>query len=251
GLVALQTAVITSALPFCVIICFICYSLLKALKTETELKKAGYNTERNDVLLSKNAIAVPGTAPVDTPISETFDIEGNNTLANINMKDEISEAMGKEEHAKDWRSRLKRLEKKHDREYLRDVMEQSSAENAGRVDKELQEFISKVVKPAFSEIEQELVKYDRKVKISISHHQASIIVMKNNIEELYYGIRGRAYHKFSYSFPSFKATDVEVAAYAQVVLRGGSRKLHELKKFTKKGIIHDFLNEYEKWAILS
>jgi hypothetical protein len=107
-----------------------------------------------------------------------------------------------------------------------------------------------VAKPAFIEIEKEVVKYGRTVKINTSEHQASIIVSKGNIEELFYGIRGKAYHSFDYTFPSFDLTDTAVRCYGQVLLRSGGKKVYELKKFTRKSIIHDFLNEYEKWAIL-
>jgi hypothetical protein len=106
------------------------------------------------------------------------------------------------------------------------------------------------VKPAFLDIEQELKKYDRVIQINLAEHQASIIVKKGNVEELFYGIRGTVFHRLGYNFPNFNVTDTTAKCYAQVLLRSGAKKVYVLKKFTRKNIIHDFLNEYEKWAIL-
>ena len=250
GLVALQTAVITTALPFCIIMLFICYSLWKALKTETEIKSAMKVNAEQDVIISKNSIAVPGMTPIDTPISDTFSIDDEGGFYKDSFKEQVSEVMHSSDK-EDWKDRLKRLRRKHHSEYLSDLIDSSPAKNVEEVNEKLQRFIAEIVKPAFIDIEEELTQYGRNVQVSISQHQASIIVFKGDVEELYYAIRGKTYHKFSYTFPAFNPKDVKLDCYAQIVLRSGTGKVHELRKFTKKNIIHDFLNEYEKWAIIN
>ncbi|MCP3965370.1 MAG: BCCT family transporter [Lentisphaerae bacterium] len=251
GLLALQTAVITTALPFAVVMLFICYALWKALRTDTALKEAKESVWEQNILLAKTSISVPGIQPVVTPISETYELEVEGILPSSGVIDQISEMSSDGDYSKDWKKRLTRLKSKHYPEYFADQYEHTDDDNLKKANQRLKAFINDVVKPAFIDIEKELVKYSRTVKISISEHQASVIVMKSDIEELYYGIRGKAYHKLGYTFPAFDPTDSEVKCYAQVMLRSGGKKIHELKKFTKDNIIHDFLNEYEKWAILN
>ncbi|WET07728.1 BCCT family transporter [Lentisphaerota bacterium ZTH] len=251
GLVALQTAVITMALPFAVIMLFICFSLWKGLKTEVEIKKAKSNISAHGVLLSKESISVPGISPVDTPISKTFDIESQDILSNIPAKEEIIENCSSELYEENWKKRLERLKKRSFHKFFAYHYDNLPEEGLQKMNHKLEDFIQNIVKPAFEEIESEILKYDRSVKLSISTHQASIIVLKDDIEELYYGIRGKIYHKYGYTFPAFNPTDVKMECFAQVILRSGPKKVHELKRFTPEHIIHDFLNEYEKWAILN
>jgi choline/glycine/proline betaine transport protein len=250
GLVALQTGVITTAFPFGIVMLFVCYSLWKALRTDTGLNLASKIISRENIVLSRTSIAVPGIQPVETPISETFNIDSPHVPVNGEVMDQISEMSSEDEFAKNWKKRLHRLKKKHYDKYFADQYENIPDEYMQEADKKLRTFITDVAKPAFIEIEKEVVKYGRTVKINTSEHQASIIVSKGNIEELFYGIRGKAYHSFDYTFPSFDLTDTAVRCYGQVLLRSGGKKVYELKKFTRKSIIHDFLNEYEKWAIL-
>ncbi|MCF7791396.1 MAG: BCCT family transporter [Victivallales bacterium] len=248
GLTALQTAVITTALPFCVIMIAICYCLWKALKTETEIKKAGKSIAEKEVFLSKDSIAVPGVQPVETPISESIDLESEGVHTSV--QEQVSETSTSEDF-KNWEKRLERLKSRRQQDYLTSQPDTIPKEKLNEADKKLKEFIFNTVKPAFISIEKELIKYDRKIRMSISPHQASIIVFNNGIEELYYGIRGKAYHRFNYSFPSFNPKDVRLECFAQVVVRSGSRTPYQISKFNKRNIIHDFLNEYEKWALLS
>ena len=250
GLVALQTGVITTALPFGIVMLFVCYSLWKALRTDTGLNVASKVISRENIVMSRSSIAVPGIQPVETPISETFSIDSPHVPVNGEVMSQISGMSSEDDFTQNWKKRLHRLKKKHYDKYFADQYESIPDEYMQEADKKLRDFITDVVKPAFIEIEEEVIKYGRTVKINISEHQASIIVSKGNIEELFYGIRGKVYHSFDYTFPSFDLTDTAVRCYGQVLLRSGGKKVYELKKFTRKSIIHDFLNEYEKWAIL-
>jgi choline/glycine/proline betaine transport protein len=249
GLVALQTGVITTALPFGIVMLFVCYSLWKALRADTVVNVASKSVAKENIVLSRTSIAVPGIQPVETPISETFSLDSQIPVDDQIM-DQLTEISGEDELNKNWKKRLYRLKKKHYEKYFADQYESIPDEYMHEADKKLREFITEVVKPAFIEIEKEIIKYDRTVRINTSEHQASLIVSKGDIEEIFYGIRGKVYHQFDYTFPSFNLTDTAVRCYGQVLLRSGSKKVYELKKFTRKSIIHDFLNEYEKWAIL-
>ena len=250
GLIALQTGVIVTALPFAVVLLFVSYSLWKALKTDTGINLAQELGEDKNILLSRDFISVAGIQPVNTPISEKINIDSKNVLSNAPMLDHISEITSDDEFSKNWKKRLTRLKRKHYAKYFAEQYENISDEDIELANNNLKEFILDVVKPAFLDIKEELEKYNRIIQINFSEHQASIIVRKNNMEELFYGIRGKVFHRLGYNFPNFNLTDATVKCYAQVLLRSGGKKVYELKKFTRENIIHDFLNEYEKWAIL-
>ena len=250
GLAALQTAVLTTALPFAIVMLVFCYTLWKALRTDTALKKAQGDIGSNKILMGKDSISVPGIQPVKTAITEKYPIE-EGIFAESQVLEQISEISSSDDFSKNWKKRLKRLESSKYHDYFEeqhDIVEEESLQAA---DVKLSEFINTVVKPAFLEIKNELANYERTVKLSVSAHQASIVVMKGDFEELYYGVRGKVYHKLSYAFPTFDTTNTEIECYAQILLRGEKKKLYELKKFTKSNIIHDFINEYEKWALLN
>ncbi len=252
GLVAMRSALLITALPFAIVLFFFCYSLWKALRTDTALKEAKGATENSNVLLNRNFISVPGIQPVDTAISEHFQIEDEDVFPESDVLEQINEISADDNNFRnDWKKRLKRLEGANYNDYFTEQFENVEDKYVDKANEKLIEFIDQTVKPAFLEIKQELVSYDRTVKLNISKHQASIIVMKGDIEELCYGIRGKVYHKLSYTFPAFDTTNTEIECYGQIFLRGESKTLHELKKFTKSNIIHDFINEYEKWAILN
>ena len=252
GLSALQTAVIITALPFSLIMLVICYALWKALRTESAIIKTKGSIGRKQVVLAKDSISIAGIQPYDTPLNDTVTLASENLFSETPVMEQINEiTTDNDDYSKNWKKRLLRLKSKKYPEYFEDQLESLEDEEREKCSKKLNDFIIKTVQPVFKELKIELEKYNRNVVISISHHQASIVVLKGDIEELYYGIRGKVFHKLGYTFPDFDPTDSEVKCYAQVLLRGGNKKLHELKSFNKNNIIHDFLNEYEKWAVLN
>ena len=250
GLTALQTMVIIMALPFSIILLITCYSLWKGLTVDSNLRQAQSSLNDHQAIISRNAIAMPAIQPIETSISVTPDLPAEEIITNPDMVGQLNDIKKNEEFYDDWKKRLLRLKKKHYKDYFSERMDIDNETKIKKIDEKLVAFIKIVVAPAFEQIAEELTKYDRQVKVSVAGHQASIIVQKDNNEELYYGIRAKAYRKFGYTFPSFDPTDTEMKYYGQIILRSGSKATHEIKNFTTNGIIHDFLNEYEKWAIL-
>ncbi len=127
----------------------------------------------------------------------------------------------------------------------------TTQQSLNSIDQTLKSFVSATVAPAFEEIAAELRQYGRGVRLSVSSHQASIIAKKGDYDDLYYGIRAKAYQEFNYTFPSFDPTDMNLLAYREILLRSGIKATGKTQSFTPEGIIHDFLNEYDKWAILN
>lgn len=145
------------------------------------------------------------------------------------------------EEQKDWRSALRDLvsQKKPAQPPQQEAVEDTR--------KEVADLIENVVLPAFQELKAELENLDRTVEIDRRQYQASLTVHYHGREEFSYAIRGHVYHKMSFAFPEIVEGKTKRISKAEVVLRGGPRSGYEVHKFTKEGIIRDFLKEYKKW----
>lgn len=144
----------------------------------------------------------------------------------------------------DWRSRLEAIVR--NKTEVRRVSKVSPDEARRRID----EFLHNIVLPAFKELEREfnqrgyhVVIYDRE-----DRDEASICVLENETEEFVYTIRCRAYYKGTIAFPNLGEERKSQVFKAEVLVGKGTQRTHELHKFTREGIIHDFLDEYEKWV---
>ncbi|UDQ96479.1 BCCT family transporter [Lentisphaerota bacterium WC36G] len=250
GLAAFQSVLIITAFPFCIVMLVMCYSLTKGLLADSALKESCKELQTQHIMLNKNAIAMPSNQFVETPISESLHLDDHDYLSGSGILDHISELQDKNNEEIHWQERLEKLENNNVEcfaDQFRDVADHKISE----ADSKLQSFIMQKVKPAFATIKKELAKYDKTVKIYESRHHVSIVVMNEDIEEFYYGIKGHAYHKFDYSFPALDFKDSDMKCYAQAVLRSGKKKVYDLDKFSLESIIHDFINEYEKRALFT
>lgn len=146
-------------------------------------------------------------------------------------------------------------QKKDWREELREVMESQPArvpefqrEQIDVARTEVEQFIIETVVPAYEELEAELRNYGRDVEIDKRKYQASIHVFKGGKEEFSYGIRGHVYHTMSFAFPEFGGKNEPRITKAEIMPKHGGKREYELAKFTRDGIIRDFLEEYSDWA---
>ncbi|MEX0885022.1 MAG: BCCT family transporter [Phycisphaeraceae bacterium] len=111
----------------------------------------------------------------------------------------------------------------------------------------IRQFIANTVIPAFQEIERELEKHGRDVRIEKRADQAALTVYHQGEEEFSYAVRGRAYHKLAFAFPHMGLDDKARIVRGEVVLPSGHPHGYELQHFTREGIIRDFLDEYARW----
>lgn len=241
GLSALQTGAITTALPICLILLAMCWSLFVALRRErhwVETRRLVRRRKR-DARLAELLEEFEDASPPEPAVAaaEQLPKTGEATIGvdpeEIDARTEITQS---------WRSRL------------RSILQQSS-ETAGRrpnvdVDRirsQVNQFLDEIVIPAFKEIREELVQHNREVSIDKQPYQAVLTVRKDGKEEFSYAVRGRAYHKLSFAFPQFDDRDEPRLLRAEVLLPSGPRPEHKTNEFTKDGIIQDFLAEYAKW----
>ncbi len=161
GLVALQTAAITTAAPFCIIMVLMCYSLVKGLRSEPVRMARLRRREELALGVAEEQMAGIGEGELD-----------------------------------DWRRRLRQVvaggkpvsRKKPD----------APTEDARR---SIRDFIANTVLPALEGLREELSRHGRKAEIDREKSRVTLTVFHEDEEEFSYTIRGHAYRKMSSAFP--------------------------------------------------
>ena len=224
GLVALQTAAITTALPLSLIMIVICVGLVKGLSAET------VSGDPISSLMESLRTRI-------TPFQREH-------LGEMPPEASARVAAQSEEDIDNWQDRLKKLMENVKRHRLVEPSEKQATET-------ITNFINNTVLPAYDEIAEQLRLYGREVKIESDDHQATLFVMRGEKEEFAFGIVGQIYYRMDTAFPSIPtpqtATEDDQIALAEVVLRSGREHEAEIREWTKKGIIEDFLNSYSRW----
>lgn len=213
GLDALQAGAIIMALPICLVMVLMCWSLFLALQREFTRIRTAEDRQVTEVLA-----AATGGDVDDLPESSIESIP--------------------------WRDRLRRI--------VTDSEYEMPDKDRQRVDvKDIRQtvagFMEETVIPAFRDIERELKKLGRTVTIEKRPYQTSLTVFHNGQEEFSYAVRGRAFHKLSFAFPEFGGGDEPRILKAEVVLPSGPQSGFKMTEFTRQGIIDDFLGEYAHW----
>lgn len=224
GLVALQTAAITTALPLSIIMIVICVGLVKGLSGETVTSDP----------ISKLVENLRGRI---TPFQKEK-YTGMPPDASARL------AADAEPESERWQERLEQLMENVNRHRLVESTEQQASAT-------ITEFINKTVLPAFSEIADQLKLYGREALIESDDHQATLFVMRGKKEEFAFGIVGQIYYRMDTAFPSIPtpqtAEESDRVARAEVVLRSGREHEAEVRDWTKEAIIENFLEAYSRW----
>jgi len=228
GLKALQTAAITTALPFAVIMVLVCVALSRALRAEQtthdplqELWETAQQLPRSALRILR--VPAAASSPKGAYLSNPPDF----------MK-------ARRNHG-DWRDRLRQITAEPEPTFLHAV---SGQEEANRV---LHHFIDETVVPAFEEIKTELENNGRTATITRGNNRAQLNVFYNEAEEFTYAIEGHAREKAVYAWPKFDTKRGIVAATADVVLRSGKQTEHDIKSFNREQIIENFIEAYSTW----
>ena len=208
GLIALRTAAIATALPFCLVMLVMCYSLVRGLRAE---QRAGFS-------------AFPlGTTELG---DEAEGGAEDSTVNETGWRDRLGHIVG--------RAPVRGPDEK-DFATLRDSREKGAA------------FIDQAVVPAFREIRRELQKHGREVAIEKLRFQAGLIVTREGKEEFRYAVRVRVFRRAVATFPELERPDTPRVLRGEIILRGGVHRDYDLSDFSRQGIIEDFLHEYAKW----
>lgn len=139
------------------------------------------------------------------------------------------------------------------RETLKKMMQakgatiEKKALNLEEARSQIKNFLDTVVIPAFEDLQEELKKYGRNAIVERNDGHAALVVLRDDVEEFSYSIRGRCYHRMSFAYPEIGLDDGARICKAEVLLGDQVRFGNKLGVFTRDSIIRDFLNEYPKW----
>lgn len=209
GLTALQTAAITTALPFCIIMLFICWSLVKGLRMD--LRRYRMRTAAAEM----------------TP-----------ALLATELDDEsMSEQPGSSDQ---WRERLAGLLSRT--EDKRAGVKLSPREHIAG-------FIQGTVIPAFVELRREMKKHGHDAIIERRQNQASLTVIRKEQEEFTYTVRGHGHYGFEVAFPELPRDSDHRYFTAATIVNGEVRRRYPMENITRNRIIEDFLEEYGRWVV--
>jgi choline/glycine/proline betaine transport protein len=234
ALTALQTAAITTALPFCGIMILICWSLYIGLKQERQrqLRKAAAKV----VYQGEHALAGMAAA---TGLPEKTLAEMGQTDEEVPPEVAVEEKTKGRRKPRDWRKELK---------HLYEVMEKEvTTSPAIEAQESIKAFFDEKVLPAFKEIKKEVEKYGRTAKIEHLPFQAELTILKDGEEEYSYSIIGHAYQKPRFAFPEMEMKATPRVLRAEISRAGGKPSSYAIREFTREGIIQDFIQEYSKW----
>ncbi|TVQ55543.1 MAG: BCCT family transporter [Phycisphaerales bacterium] len=229
GLVALQTAAITTAMPFCVVMLFMCYALVKSLRGERVLRQGA-----------------DGRASILPPDSRQPDRLGSGApLAGATPHDgytgSVPRSLAAAERQEDWRKRLQYVIQGYER-YTK-----AAAERHEQAMPRIASFLDGTVLPAFEQIKAQLEEHRRSAEIEREIDRATLTVHRDGEQEFSYSVHCLVREPLTFAFPEFTVKPDEVSIRAEVVLSTGRSREYALDKMTKETIFNDFVAAYARW----
>ena len=229
GLGALQTAAITTALPFAGIMVLICVSLFVALRAE--------RTTHDPLAELWSAVRrIPESAQ-----RHIFRVPAAATTRTGSYADTAPSNAGVRDRSQDWRERLRQITAPPAPAY------HEAAAGEGEARDKLRAFIEETVVPAFARIEAELEHLDRGATIERDAEKARITVTHRGEEEFTYAVEGHVREDLVFAFPKFDTRRGPPRLTAEVVLRSGKHAEHPVRDLGQERIIADFVDAYAKW----
>jgi len=220
GLVALQTAAITTALPFSVLMLFICFGLLKGLRAEvmTSDPLAALHGRMQKRGMQQRQGVTDGIPPAAQPEMLTALVQ-----------------------PKEWRGRLKELMDKV-------AQFRRSEPSVEEADVSVDTFFEDIVLPTFGELKEALEQYERDVWVQKVGRRATLLVFRGGQEEFAYAVQAHVYHRPTFMYPEqAQASEAQLSTRAEVVLRSGTRSETEIHNWTKDSLLEDFIQSYARW----
>ena len=241
GLAALQTAAIITALPFSILMIFICIGLTRGLRAEVR-------THDPFSRLMKRIKRVTGINPVSgapvEPGAPASAMPASPPRAQVRppAAPRPGDYSGMPRFSGNFAENLDAL--------MRRVADARRSEpSVERAERAVNRFVRDTVLPAFEEIRERLKPYGREVVIEHTDQDASLVVMYGDQEEFAYGIYGHVYQPLEFAFPNIKGGTSRrpPVEKAEVVLRTGGSREYEIREWSRDGILNDFLDAYATW----
>jgi len=235
GLKALQTAAITTALPFAFIMVLICVGLYKALRAERTtmdpLEELWGAVRRLPKSAARTLFSVPAAA---STLQGAFGSGRTEQAHAAAARAGQAESLG-------WQERLRRITADPEPSFQQNVSGWQQAKET------LDRFFDETVLPSFEALKTELENQGRSVRVDRAEGRAEIAVFVGEAEEFRYAIEGHARERIVFAFPKFDTGKRSLRATAEVVLRSGKKTEQDVRNFSQEQIIEDFLQAYARW----
>ena len=225
GLSALQTAAITTAMPFSIIMLIICYCLVKSLRGERVIR---HGAEGRTWVSSAGARA-PASAP----------LAGATPAAGYTGRQPMPLAAA-DRHA-DWRKRLKTVIWGYER------FTKLAAEKQAEALPRIQDYLQNTAVPAFEEIARELETHGRQCHISEESDQVALSVWRDETEEFRFTIHGLFREPVTFAFPEISFAPEEIQPRVELILPTGRIGDWALEDLTADRIHQEFVSGYARW----
>jgi len=222
GLQALQTAAITTALPFCLVLLVICYGLTKGLRAEVATEDPLSQLLRR---FGSGVASLPRT------------LRGALPPAMTRGRAAPPRDAGRSES---WNGRLQQIMSRGSEERVEEEHEEAY--------RPIARFIEGTVAPAFRKLETELREGGREVTVQSDATYASLQIQHLGEEEFSYVMEGHTYRPLRTAYPEPPAAEPKDFRHrASVVLRSGTLEEHDLEYWTEERIIDHFVHTYAQW----
>ncbi len=229
GLDALQTAAITTAMPFSVILLLMCLALVRSLRGERVLRQ---DAAGRAWLEAQSSSAGPGRRQ-RAPLGAATPPDG--------FTGARPGPLGVAERKEDWRERLKFVIRGHER------YTGLAAQRQAELMPEIQRFLDQVASPALEEIQAELEQYQRQVQVTRGDDQTGLTVWSEGDEEFTFVVHGLLREPLSFAFPEFTLAPEEIEPRVEIILPTGRLGDWPLDELSADQLRDEFVTAYARW----
>ena len=227
GLQALQTAAISTAMPFSLIMILMCYSLSRSLRSERMLRTAPVSEAAT---ASPEASAQPFSG---VPLAGATPPKGY-----TGAPPPVLAAADRQE---DWRKQLKTVIWGYER-YAR-----QAAEHRAEAQPTIQHFLEQTAAPALENIRTELENNGRVATVERDTDSIRLVVWREGQEEFNFTVRGVVREPLTFAFPEINVEQEEIRPRAEIMQPGGRIGDWDLDELSNEKIYDEFIAAYTHW----
>jgi len=228
GLAALQTAAITTAMPFSIVMLLICLGLYRSLKGERVLRLSAQGPPQLAKLHES-----PSRPAAGAPLAGATPPDGYTGGPPL--------PLAAAERHEDWRKRLKTIIWGYER------FSRLAAEKQAQAMPKIQAYLDKMVLPAFQQIATELEQYDRQASVDREADRACLTVWRDGEEEFMFTVHGLVREPVSFALTETVARPEDMQPRAEIILSTGRLGDWPLDELDADRIFEKFVTAYAHW----
>ncbi|TVS12965.1 MAG: BCCT family transporter [Wenzhouxiangella sp.] len=228
GLSALQTAAITTAMPFSIVMLLICFGLYKSLNGERVFRLGAEGPAQLADAVSGRSLPSAGA-----PLAGATPPGGYTGVRPL--------PLAAAERHEDWRKRLKTVIWGYER------FSRLAAEKQAEIMPRIQAYLDETVVPAFEQIAAELEQHDREATIDREVDRACLTVWRGSEEEFSFTVHGLVREPVSFALTEVVSRPEDIQPRAEIILGTGRIGDWALDDLNAERIFDEFVGAYSHW----